>query len=119
MSLARKNVLLKIEKGAIFTQIFFWKDRYREPINLTGFEFKSQFRYDFGDENILCTLTMDNGITTVPIEGKIIITIGTDITSTLANYDSGLWSLEYRNHPSKPFKSLVSGRWVVEPEVTE
>ena len=119
MSLARKNVLLKIERGAVFTQVFYWKDKYREPINLTGFEFKSQFRRNFGDENVICTLTMDDGITTVPMKGKIEITIPAEITSTLVNYDSGMWSLEYRNHPSKPFITLVSGRWTVEPEVTE
>lgn len=119
MSLAKRNILLKIERGAVFTQVFYWKDKYREPINLTGFEFKSQFRRNFGDENVICTLTMDDGITTVPMKGKIEITIPAEITSTLVNYDSGMWSLEYRNHPSNAFKTLISGRWIVEPEVTE
>ncbi len=118
MSLTSKNVLLKIEKGAIFTQKFRWKDKYREPINLTGFEFKSQFRRDFGENNVVCTLTMEDGIVTEPLEGIIEIIISDNITSTLTNYDSGLWSLEYRNDPSKPFKTLIRGRWVVEPEVT-
>ncbi len=118
MSLTSKNVLLKIEKGTIFTQKFRWKDKYREPINLTGFEFKSQFRRDFGEENVICTLTMEDGIVTEPLEGIIEIIISDNITSTLTNYDSGLWSLEYRNDPSKPFKTLIRGRWVVEPEVT-
>ena len=119
MSLTSKNVLLKIEKGAIFSKKFRWKDKYREPINLTGFEFKSQFRYEFGNENVLCTLTMDDGITTIPDEGLIEITIDSDITSKLNMYDSGLWSLEYRNDPNKPFKTLIRGRWIVEPEVTD
>ena len=118
MSLTSKNVLLKIEKGAIFSKKFRWKDKYREPINLTGFEFKSQFRREFGENNVVCTLTMENGIVTDPLEGVIEIIISNSITSTLANYDSGLWSLEYRNDPSKPFKTLIRGRWVVEPEVT-
>ena len=118
MPLASKNVLLRIERGATFTKKFRWKDKYREPINLTGFEFKSQFRREFGEENVLCTLTMDNGITVVPAEGIIEITIGSDVTSTLVNYDSGMWSLEYRNDVTKPFKTLIRGRWVVEPEVT-
>ena len=119
MSLTSKNILLKIEKGTIFTQKFRWKNKYREPINLTGFEFKSQFRRDFGDQNVICTLTMGNGIITTPIEGIIEIYISEDVTSTLTNYDSGLWSLEYRSDPSKPFKTLIRGRWIVEPEVTE
>ena len=118
MSLTSKNVLLKIEKGAIFSKKFRWKDKYREPINLTGFEFKSQFRREFGEDNVVCTLTMGNGIVTVPAEGTIEIYIGEDVTSTLTNYDSGLWSLDYRNDPAKPFKTLIRGRWVVEPEVT-
>ncbi len=118
MSLTSKNVLLKIEKGAIFSKKFRWKDKYREPINLTGFEFKSQFRREFGENNVVCTLTMEDGIVTEPLEGIIEIIISDNITSTLTNYDSGLWSLEYRNDPSKPFKTLISGRWVVEPEVT-
>lgn len=118
MSLTSKNVLLKIEKGAIFSKKFRWKDKYREPINLTGFEFKSQFRREFGENNVVCTLTMENGIVTDPLEGVIEIIISDNITSTLTNYDSGLWSLEYRNDPSKPFKTLIRGRWVVEPEVT-
>lgn len=119
MSLTSKNVLLKIEKGAIFSKKFRWKDKYREPINLTGFEFKSQFRREFGENNVVCTLTMENGIVTDPLEGVIEIIISNSITSTLANYDSGLWSLEYRNDPYKPFKTLIRGRWIVEPEVTE
>jgi len=118
MSLTSKNVLLKIEKGAIFSKKFRWKDKYREPINLTGFEFKSQFRREFGENNVVCTLTMENGIVTDPLEGVIEIIISNSITSTLANYDSGLWSLEYRNDPYKPFKTLIRGRWIVEPEVT-
>jgi len=118
MSLTSKNVLLKIEKGAIFSKKFRWKDKYREPINLTGFEFKSQFRREFGENNVVCTLTMEDGIVTEPLEGIIEIIISDNITSTLTNYDSGLWSLEYRNDPSKPFKTLIRGRWVVEPEVT-
>ncbi len=118
MSLTSKNVLLKIEKGAIFSKKFRWKDKYREPINLTGFEFKSQFRHEFGENNVVCTLTMEDGIVTEPLEGIIEIIISDNITSTLTNYDSGLWSLEYRNDPSKPFKTLIRGRWVVEPEVT-
>ena len=118
MSLTSKNVLLKIEKGTIFTQKFRWKNKYREPINLIGFEFKSQFRREFGENNVVCTLTMEDGIVTEPLEGIIEIIISDNITSTLTNYDSGLWSLEYRNDPSKPFKTLIRGRWVVEPEVT-
>ncbi len=119
MSLTSKNVLLKIEKGTIFSQKFRWKDKYREPINLTGFEFKSQFRREYGDDNVVCTLTMEDGIVTDPVKGVIELVIGDDITSTLTHYDSGLWSLEYRSDPSKSFKTLVRGRWVVEPEVTE
>jgi hypothetical protein len=121
MGLTNRKLVLKIEKGTTFTKKFRWKNKYKEPINLYGFDFKSQFRYDFGDDKVLCTLTVDNGgIVVNPSEGEIEIIITSDITSTLNNYDSGMWSIEYRQTTGEnfPFKTLIKGRWVVEPEVT-
>lgn len=118
MSLKSNNIVLTIEKGANFFKTFRWKDKYKEPINLTGFYFKSQFRYDYGDDNVLCTLINGDGITITPLEGEIEIYISSEITSELKNYDSGLWSLEYKTSIEGIYKKLIGGIWKVEAEVT-
>lgn len=120
----QKTVKFIIEKGSAFYKKLRWKDKFKDPIILTGFEFRSQFRFNYGEneDNILCTLSTDpeiGGITIEPFSGTIILQIPENTTATLKNYDAGIWSLEYRPTLEHSFKRLIGGRWVVEPEVTE
>lgn len=114
------HIVLYIEQGANFIKTFRWKDRYKEPINITGFLFKSQFKFNLGDdeENIVCTLTNGDGITLTEAEGTIQLTITSDITISLKSYDSGIWSLEYKPDEESVYRKLLGGSWKVEAEVT-
>lgn len=114
----RDDILLKIEIGAPFSKTFRWKNKFREPIILTGYQFRSQFRSNLGTENILCTLDTNEGITVNSGLGEITIHIPSEITSTLNQYSSGLWSIEYCNQEDAHFKKLIGGRWQAEIEVT-
>jgi hypothetical protein len=124
--MTRNNVKLILEQGSSFTKIFMWKDKHREPINLSGYDFKCTFRYNFGDENILCTICTndtevnENGSLIIDAKlGQITLFLTDVLTSKLKTYDNGLWSLEYRSNTNQPYHKLIGGRWVVDAEVTK
>lgn len=115
-----KDVKFTLERNSIFHKELRWKDKNDEPINLGGYEFQSQFRFNFGENNILCTLTTEEngGIIVVPEHGTIILHISAEINSQLKNYDSGIWSLDVKMPGRESFQRLISGRWVAEPDIT-
>jgi len=124
--MTNKNIKLILEQGSSFSKIFRWKDKYKQPINLTGYDFKCTFRYNFKDENVLCTIdTTDievnesGSLTIAATLGQITLILTDVITSTLKTYDSGLWSLEYRSNVNETYRKLLGGRWVVDAEVTK
>jgi len=124
--MTNKNIKLILEQGSSFSKIFRWKDKYKQPINLTGYDFKCTFRYNFEDENVLCTIDTtdievnENGSLAIsPTTGQIVLTLTDIITSTLKSYDNGLWSIKYRPNIQTSFKKLLGGRWVVDAEVTK
>lgn len=119
------NIKLTLGKNEDFQQFFAWKDKYKEPIDISDFSFRSQFRYNFPTSeektNVLCTLTSDDGggIELDIENGEIILNIPHTVTQELKNYDDGLWSLDYKSSDKSFYKQLISGRWVVSPEITE
>lgn len=124
--MTNKNIKLILEQGSSFTKVFRWKDKYKEPINLSGYDFKCTFRYNFEDANILCTIDTtdvevnENGSISIDAAlGQITLSLTDVITSTLKTYDNGLWSIKYRPNIQTSFKKLLGGRWVVEAEVTK
>lgn len=114
------DIKLYIEKNSDFTQTFRWKDKYKEPIDLTSYKFRSQFRYNYGSDKLLCTLPCEACGSTITVDnenGGITLYIPACMTSELKSYDDGLWSLEY-SAGDKPYKTLISGRWAVISEIT-
>ena len=113
-----KDNLFIIVAGDPFYKKLRWKDKYKEPIVLTGFDFRAVFIYNFGENNILAELTTENsGIIVNEALGEITLYIPNSITSDLKMYDEGLWRLEYLTSVDPNFKKLIGGRWSVEPDM--
>ena len=104
-----------IEIGSIFSKKLRWKDKFKEPIILTGYSFQSQFRYS--DGTLFCDLNIDGSITVDNINGEITLTIPKDKTRELKKFSTGDWSLEYKIADGE-FKSLIRGPWDTISEVT-
>ena len=104
-----------IEIGATFIKKLRWKDKFKDPIILTGYTFQSQFRYS--DGSLFCDLNIDGNILGNNTDGTIILTIPKSKTSTLKKYNTGNWSLEYKVADGE-FKSLIRGPWDTISEVT-
>ena len=113
-----KDILFIIVAGDPFYKKLRWKDKYKEPILLTGFNFRAVFIYNFGENNVLTELTTENGgITLNESAGEINLYIPSLTTSTLKSYDEGLWRLEYATSVNPEFKKLIGGRWSVKPDM--
>ena len=113
-----KDILFIIVAGDPFYKKLRWKDKYKEPILLTGFNFRAVFIYNFGEDNILTELTTENGgIILNESTGEINLYIPNSITSTLKMYDEGLWRLEYLTSVDPNFKKLIGGRWSVKADM--
>jgi len=113
-----KDNLFIIVAGDPFYKKLRWKDKYKEPILLTGFDFRAVFIYNFGEDNILTELTVENsGVIVNESAGELTLYIPSLITSTLKSYDEGLWRLEYATSVNPEFKKLIGGRWSVEPDM--
>ncbi len=104
-----------IEIGSIFSKKLRWKDKFKEPILLSGYLFQSQFRYS--DGTLFCDLTEDGSITVESNTGTIILTIPKDKTRELKKFSTGDWSLEYKI-ADEEFKTLIRGPWDTISEVT-
>lgn len=106
---------LYIEIGTIFTKKFRWKDKFKEPINLSGFVFQCQFRYS--DYTLFCDLTTEGNISFDVLLGEITLSIPKIKTDELKKMSTGDWSLEYKTGDGE-FKTLIRGPWATISEVT-
>lgn len=90
--MAAAKIDLKIEKGATYRKIYYWKNSNLEPVDLTGYTARMQIRKSATSFNNFLELTTENGgITITPLEGKIELYISDTNTSALispkGNYD--------------------------------
>jgi hypothetical protein len=100
---------IRITQGDTFTEEMLFEDGEGEAIDLTGYSFKSQLRR-----------TADNGLVAdfnIVIEDNEFIrrTLAPAVTSVLSG--TYVHDLEWTN-PQGQIKTLVTGEFEIEPEVT-
>lgn len=113
--MAAANYDLYIEQGATFELSLVWKDSEGVPINITGYIARMQIRQNYDTEPVV-SLTNDDGIELVGVDGEINITITdeqtTDIEITRGKYDL---ELEFDGVVTR----LIQGNVEISREVTK
>lgn len=106
---------IEIEQGATFELVFIYQDEASNPIDLTGMTGRMQLRRQFKSEEVIISLTTENGrITFDPYAGKITLTIAATDTAPLTG--SGVYDLELIDGAT--VNRLLEGSFNVCAEVT-
>ena len=99
---------VRMTQGDTFVEELLMEDGEGEPIDLTGYQFKSQLRR-----------TADNGLVaqfSISVEGSVVTrTLSPGITSSL----DGTYVHDFQwTKPGGKIRTLLSGEFEIEPEVT-
>lgn len=109
--------LPEIEKGATYEHTIYWKDKLKQPINLTGVTARMQIRESVESSVVILELSTTNGkLIITPLLGKIDFLIDSTTTSNLIGSE-GVYDLELTLVNGK-IKRLIEGGIVFSPEVT-
>ncbi len=113
-----KKFVITLYPNNEYSKIFRWKDIYEKPINLEGFEFISEFKFNSYNENThLCILNEENnGINLNRNNGEIQLKIDKEYLKNVKSYDTGTWNISYTTD-KKNYNKLISGRWIIDSEV--
>ena len=106
-----------IEQGATFSLTFRWKDTAGNIINLSGFTARAQFRYAKLDDEILLSMTTENGrIILGGAAGTIQILLDAATTAAI-DWTTARYDLELQDAAGFVTR-LVEGKVKVSNEVT-
>lgn len=106
-----------IEQGATFSLTFRWKDTAGNIINLSGFTARAQFRYAKLDDQILLSMTTENGrIVLGGAAGTIEILLDAATTAAI-DWTSARYDIELEDSAGFVTR-LVEGKVKVSNEVT-
>lgn len=109
-----KIIKFKLVIGTAFKKIIRLKDKNKNPIKLTDWDFRAQFINNFTENDVLCRLTTNNNLISVDSDkGHITIVVPSTVTKNLKNYDTGDWSIEYTIDGENWFV-LMQGKWSAE-----
>lgn len=114
------NIDLTVYKGATFSKGFQWKTGSSPvPVNLTGCTARMQIRKNVNDENILDTLTTENGKLSIEdaVNGKVRINISAAASSAYT-FTSGVYDLEIVFPSTGRIERIIEGCFSAIPEVT-
>jgi hypothetical protein len=88
------NLDLFVEQGATFTYTLTLTDNVGTPINLTGYTARMQMRRAVQSDEVLISLTTQNGrIVITPLTGVIVLNIEATATAAL-NFQTAVYDLE-------------------------
>lgn len=87
-----------------------------EPVDLTGWSARAQFRTAYDGELVFDLTSEDDGGITLNNEGEIVLTL-TNAQTAEAEAGRGVWDIELVS-PSGQVMRLAQGRMVITPEVT-
>jgi len=108
---------ITIEQGATFELPIVWKDEKGTPIDLTGYKARMQIRKRIRSDEILASLTTENGrIVLGGAAGTIDIVIPATETEKFS-FSRGVYDLELEG-PGGYVVRLIQGSVCVSPEVT-
>lgn len=106
---------IEIEQGATFELVFIYQDEAGNPFDLTGMTGRMQLRRQFKSEEVIISLTTENGrITFDPYAGKITLKISATDTTPLTG--SGVYDLELIDGAT--VNRLLEGSFNICAEVT-
>jgi len=106
-----------IEKGSTYEHTIFWKDKLKQPINLTGVSARMQIRETVESPIIVLELsTANGGLAITPLLGKIDFYISPTTTTALIGGE-GVYDLELTFVGGKIVR-LIEGSISFSPEVT-
>lgn len=110
---------LTILRGATFEETFTWSEgRKRTPVDLTGCTARAHIRASADAEEVLVTLTTENGgLTLGGVAGTITLFIADSETSEI-EWTDGVYDLEIVQTPISRVKRLMQGTVSVSPNVT-
>lgn len=93
--MAAGKVDLVIEKGATYKKTFYYKDKNKVPIDLTGYTARTQIRSSSVSATVIIELTTENnGIIITPLEGKIELFINDTSTTAVTHKGNAVYDLE-------------------------
>lgn len=107
-----------IEQGAVFNRTLYYKQSNGNAVDLTGFTAEMDIRLTKDAEEVIHTLTTENGgITITPLTGKIVLYISALDTEDF-DFEQAYYDLEL--NPGNPAnkKRLIEGILSLSREVT-
>lgn len=113
------NINITIYKGSTFSKSFQWKTGSPAvPVNLTGCTARMQVRKNVNDDNVMDTLTTENGRISItePINGKLVISVPASV-STNYSFNGGVYDIEIV-FPNNDIVRIIEGCFEAVPEVT-
>ncbi len=109
------EVALPIEQGSDFSMVVTYKED-DVVVDLTDATIRSQFREKTNSADALLDLSIGNGITVTPLEGKFKLTISAADTESITAL-SGVWDLIITLASGAKHR-LLKGTWTLDKAVT-
>lgn len=112
---------LEIFQGAYWSQEILWKDSLDVPIPLAGYTARMQIRQTIEDDEVILSLTTENGrITLGPGDGEILLEIEATASADLpASTFNRRWRYDLEMIPAGgQVRRLMMGKFTVSLEVT-
>lgn len=110
-----KNLDLLIEQGATSDLVIIYKED-GVPVSLDGATVHAQFRERISSPTALIDLSVGDGFSLVPAEGKILMVIAPAKTKDLKIF-SGVWDMLITFADGSKFR-LLKGKWELDRGVT-
>lgn len=109
---------MSMDQGATFARQFTWKNKLKNPVDLTGYTARMQIRPTKMSEDIILSLTTENGrIVLGDDEGTINLSVSASITASLTP-DKYFYDIELVS-PGGVVVRLLKGSIKVNAEVTK
>lgn len=113
--MAASTYNLLIEQGATFTLSLVWKDSEGDPVDLTGYSARMQVRPSVTSEDVLLSLTDQDGIV-LGGDGSIVVQASATQTAAISS-KRGAYDLELEDQDGTVTR-LLQGVVTISPEVT-
>ena len=108
---------LFVEQGSTFSYNLTLTDQVGTPLNLTGYTARMQMRRAVQSQDVLISLTTENGrLTITPLTGQIAINIEATATAALS-FQTAVYDLEIQSDGGIVTR-IIQGRVTLSPEVT-
>ncbi|MBP7657633.1 MAG: hypothetical protein KA742_13940 [Pseudoxanthomonas sp.] len=113
--MAAAKTKLKIEQGATFRKVFIWKAA-GVPVDLTGWTGRMQIRPDVASDEVIASLTTENGGIDIEDAGTFVLYLSSEQTTAMT-FDSAVFDLELVA-PNGDVTRLMQGVVTLSPQVT-